>query len=109
MSGGHWDYANLNVGHIANELKSIVEYNDEHNDYSEKEPYNDYSVPDLERKYSKEIIVCFKKLIPFLELTDNILDRIDYYFSGDVGEEQFLKLCDNLFKNFKVKEYKIRK
>ena len=99
MSGGHFDYKQHNIDDIANEIEQMLErqgklipkddlYLDE--EYLKKFPEERYYIT-----YSKEIQEKMREGIKHLKISSIYAQRIDWYLSGDDGEETFLERLDN--------------
>lgn len=84
MSGGHLcDYAQYRINDIAGAVKRLIDSNDDKtlNDWGETKG----------RGYSTEVIEEFKEGLHFLKLAEIYTNRIDWLYSGDDGEDCFLR------------------
>lgn len=69
MSGGYFNYNNFYLEDIANQLKKILKYG--------------------KNRYSAKTLEYFKKAYKLLREAGSYVNRIDYFLSGDDGEENF--------------------
>lgn len=83
MSGGHFDYKQYSIDHIAETVKKVIEANNS----TEKD---EWGYP-IGRNYSNNVINELKKGLEILESAAIYANRIDWLLSGDDGEESFLK------------------
>lgn len=83
MSGGHFDYKQYSIDHIAETVKKVIETNNS----TEKD---EWGYP-IGRNYSDNVINELKKGLEILESAAIYANRIDWLLSGDDGEESFLK------------------
>lgn len=81
MSGGHFDYDQYRIGHIARAVSDLIVNNtdDRTDDYGDTRG----------RFYSAETIAEFRKGLAYLKLAEIYAQRIDWLVSGDDGEESF--------------------
>ena len=81
MSGGHFQYKQYELGHIADEIEQLILDNDseEVNEWGDKKGYG----------YSPETIAKFKIARMSLLLAQIYVQRIDWLVSGDDGEDSF--------------------
>lgn len=109
MSGGHWNYQNYILGNIASDIKEIIDYNDKNNDYKKNisddnnKIDNDWNKPDFERLYPKTVIDCMKSIYPLLKLADDAVYALDYYLSGDIGDERLIEITKKIKSMIKSK------
>lgn len=97
MSGGHFSYLQHHIGDIAESIQSELDkmgkeipredrWRDDQDDWYRKYP-EDKFYP----KYSKRTIKEFQKAIKHLKIAAIYAQRIDWFLSGDDGEETFHK------------------
>ena len=81
MSGGHFQYKQYELGHIADEIEQLILDNDseEVNEYGDIKGYG----------YSPETIAKFKVARVALLLAQIYVQRIDWLVSCDDGEDSF--------------------
>ena len=81
MSGGHFQYKQYELGHMADEIEQLILDNDskEVNEYGDIKGYG----------YSPETIEKFKIARMALLLAQIYVQRIDWLVSGDDGEDSF--------------------
>lgn len=87
MSGGHFDYMQYCIGHIAGEIEKLILKN---NDES-KNQWGDT----VGRFYSDETIARFKLAVRYLRLAQIYAHRVDWLVSGDDSEECFHRRLDD--------------
>ena len=95
MSGGAFDYIQYRLSDVAESIRSEIDNN-------EKQPYP-YTVSQWEKdanddffkqggkRYNDETIKEFEKGLEYIRLASIYIQRIDWLFSGDDGEETFHK------------------
>ena len=101
MSGGHFDYKQYEIGHIAESIQSVIEKNgrkkteeelkNERWGYTEPDYYKKYPEELYHFKHSDEIIEKFKEAVDILRKAEVYAQRIDWYLSGDDGDETFIR------------------
>ena len=81
MSGGHFNYKQYEIDHIADEVEQLIIDNDsdELDDWGDRKGCH----------FSEETIVEFKKGLEFLRQAAIYTQRIDWLVSGDDGEDSF--------------------
>lgn len=88
MSGGNFNYDQHKINNIADEIENILEKQGQ----EKQDSYYTYS--DGISKFpvfNQEIQDKFKEAIYFLRKAAIYAERIDFFLSGDDGEESFLK------------------
>ena len=93
MSGGHFDYAQYKIGHIAADVEQLIINNDDET----KDQYGDTKG----NRFSKETIEEFKRAFDLLRQAEVYTQRIDWLVSGDDGEESFHKRLAHDLRNAK--------
>lgn len=81
MSGGHFNdsgYVYYKISQFADELENELE---------EKKYF---------AEYEPEVLKIMKEALPSIRRTAKMMKEIDYYFSGDTGEESFLRRIKEL-------------
>lgn len=99
MSGGHWEYLQYRFTDVVEDINKIVERNgkektkEELNNESWRSSdwYEKYPEDKFHYKYSDEVIEEFKKGAEIIAKAQVYMQRIDWLFSGDDGEDSFLK------------------
>lgn len=88
MSGGHFNYDQHKIHNIADEIENILEKQGQ----EKQDSYYTYS-DGVSRfpVFNKEIQDKFKEAIYHLRKAAIYTERIDFFLSGDDGEESFLK------------------
>jgi len=86
MSGGHFQYKQYELGHMADEIEQLILDNDSEkvNEYGDIKGYG----------YSPETIEKFKLACMTLLLAQIYVQRIDWLVSGDDGEDSFHRRLD---------------
>ena len=86
MSGGHFQYKQYELGHMADEIEQLILDNDseEVNEYGDTKGYG----------YSPETIAKFKLARMTILLAQMYVQRIDWLVSGDDGEDSFHSRLD---------------
>lgn len=99
MSGGYFDYKQYQINDLIDEMEHIVQ-NCDMEPALDKNGYNTCDnnslkpyVKDTER-FKKEVI----KVKKYLELSKIYVQRIDWFLSGDDGEDTFYKRLDDEMK-----------
>ena len=82
MSGGYFDYNQYRIGYIADSIESIIR----NNNSTETDEWGDL----ISRQVPEELIPHFKDALYYLQIAQIYAQRIDWYLSGDDGEQSFL-------------------
>ena len=91
MSGGYFDYKDHYINDIADKIQRLIDTN-------EDETLNRWG--DQNGRFLKpETIARFQEAVLVLHIAAVAVHRIDWYISGDDGEETFSKLWDEEIKN----------
>ena len=83
MSGGHFQYKQNEIGHIADEIETIVE----NNDSTERDRYGD----SIGWGYEPEVIAEFRNAVRALRIAQVYAQRVDWLVSCDDGPESFIR------------------
>jgi hypothetical protein len=95
MSGGHFNYDQFRIGDIADEIQEELD-----NQGKKKEGEDLWGTRDYYEKYPEEkfypvhpddVQQKFKEAVRALRMAKIYTHRIDWYLSGDDGEESFIK------------------
>ena len=93
MSGGHFDYNQFKLGHIADVIESEILNSGkeipEDERWADKDWYNKYPKEGYYPKYTEETIRQFTEAIRLLRLAEIYTHRVDWLLSGDDGEDSF--------------------
>ena len=93
MSGGRFDYDQYKIGYISEAIEKEIENN------GKKKDRKDFSFEDdYYPEYKPETIERFKEAIKYLKIAQVYAHRIDWFLSGDDGEESFHKRIIVIFK-----------
>ena len=80
MSGGHFgDYDYYKVAQFADELEVAIDNNNKVDEYGDK------------HNYDPDVIDYLEAQIPKMRKMAEIMRHIDYLYSGDHGDDYFLK------------------
>lgn len=86
MSGGRFGYDQYKIGYIAEIIEREIE-----NSGKKKDNKNFSFDDDYYPEYKPETIDRFKEAIEYLKIAQIYAHRIDWFLSGDDGEESFHK------------------
>lgn len=91
MSGGHFDYHQYKISNIADEIESHIEK-------CERKEKKEWGYHDNDGNYvqniyeeKEEILNEFREAVKALRRAFVYAHEIDWYLSGDTGEESFLE------------------
>lgn len=98
MSGGAFEYNQYKMGHIADEIESLIKKNGRKKSREELKDeawrdadwYEKYPEDLYHNKYPEEVIAEFKKAVKILRKAEIYAHEIDWLISGDTGKESFL-------------------
>ena len=82
MSGGFFDYNQYRIGYIADSIESIIR----NNNSTETDEWGDL----ISKQVPEELIPHFRDALYHLQMAQIYTHRIDWYLSGDDGEQSFL-------------------
>jgi hypothetical protein len=103
MSGGHFEYAQYKIFEIIDSIERILNKQGKERDKDElwysDEHYEKYPEDRYFETYPKEIAEKFEDGLKALKIAHVYAQRIDWYLSGDDGEESFLKRLEEELKN----------
>ncbi len=95
MSGGSFDYQQFHISNIAdsieNELRLQGTEKDKRELYCSEEYYEKFPEEKLYYTYPVEIQEKFKEAVLALRKAAVYAQRVDWFLSGDDGEESFIK------------------
>lgn len=95
MSGGHFDYSQYHINTIADSIESKLDRQGKEKPRDELWNNGDYYKQYPEEKfyhtYSKEVQDEMKNAIMVLRKAAIYAQRVDWFLSGDDGEESFLE------------------
>lgn len=87
MSGGHFDYDDFKIKQIGEELEIIAETNEK---LKEQEiPEDNYSMKAFYSRIPEDIIEDIKFSGKLLKIMGDVVHEIDYYLSGDTGDDSY--------------------
>ena len=103
MSGGHFEYRQHHIGDIADEIERELNKQGKQKSKGElwnnDEFYKKYPEEMHHGTFSPEIQAEFKNAINALKIAEIYAQRIDWFLSGDDGEESFLERLSVELKN----------
>jgi len=79
MSGGSFDYNCFRISQFAEELKNRIDENDHEDEYG------------YASRFNKETIEKLNQCQRIIELAGQLAHDIEWLYSGDIGEDTFLK------------------
>jgi hypothetical protein len=99
MSGGAFNYDQYKIGYIADEIEQEIlnsgreKTKKELDEEKWRDPdwYEKYPEDKFHYKYPDEVIQVFKDAVRALRVAQIYAHRVDWYLSGDDGEESFLE------------------
>ena len=98
MSGGHFDYKQYNIRNIADEISEALERQGKERHkrdmYGSIDYYNDNPEEKFYETYSPEVQSRMKDAVSVIRKAYVYVNRIDWYLSGDDGEDSFLSRLD---------------
>ena len=89
MSGGHFNgngYIYYQVNQFADELENDIENNNKPDEYGYAPAFNE------------EVISYLKSKLPEIRKMSEIMRAMDYLYSGDHGEDSFLRVVQEIEK-----------
>jgi hypothetical protein len=106
MSGGAFDYNQYKIGYIADQIEETVIKNgvektpEELKNEGWRDPdwYKKYPEDKFHYKYPDEVIEKMKEAVKALKIAQVYAQRVDWLFSGDDGEESFLRRLEEELK-----------
>ena len=103
MSGGHFDYKQNQIDWIIEgieeHLESMGKEREDVNDPYRREYYSKYPEERTYHVESEEVQERMRHAIRALKIAKVYAQRVDWYLSGDDGEENFLKRLDEELDN----------
>ena len=91
MSGGHFgDYDYFKVYQFADELEVDIDNNGKPDEYGWKS------------NHDPEVIDCLQAQLPKLRKMAEIMRHIDYLYSGDHGDDYFLKYVNEVEEKYAI-------
>jgi len=104
MSGGHFEYNQHKIYEIAESIQSILDKQGKEipkeDQWGSQDWYNKYPEDQFHPTYSEETQKEFKKAVELLKMAYIYAQRIDWFLSGDDGEDTFhQRLKEELTKN----------
>ena len=93
MSGGHFDYNQHKINDIAESIQSEIDKQglEKTDDWHDEEWYKKYPEDRFNPTYSEKTNLIFKQAVKTLKEAYVYAQRIDWFLSGDDGEETFHK------------------
>ncbi len=98
MSGGRFDYKQDNIRNIADEISEVLERQGKERDKRDMYGPADYYDNNPEEKfyetYSPEVQSRMREAVSVIRKAYVYVNRIDWFLSGDDGEDSFLRILD---------------
>lgn len=95
MSGGHFDYKQYHINEIIDTIERDLNIQGRTKPkdelYCDEEFYKRYPEEKVYRTYPKEVEDKLKEAVKALKIASIYVQRVDWFLSGDDGEESFLK------------------
>jgi hypothetical protein len=110
MSGGRFDYQQYNINDIADSIERELNRQGKPKDGEDlgwnKEYYETYPEELFYPTYPEEISKKFEEAVKILKTASIYTQRIDWYLSGDDGEESFLRRLEEELKELEDEQNK---
>lgn len=106
MSGGHFDYDQYKIGYMADSIEKEIRLNgkkkerDEFQSWEDEEYIKRWPETEYHRKYEERTIKRFKEAIRYLRMAEIYAHRVDWFLSGDDGEESFHRRLEEELKRY---------
>lgn len=98
MSGGRFDYKQYNIRNIADEISEVLERQGKERDkrdmYGHADYYDNNPEERLYETYSPEVQSRMREAVSVIRKAYVYAQRIDWFLSGDDGEDSFLRQLD---------------
>jgi len=101
MSGGAFEYNQYKIGYIADQIQQEIERSGREKtpeeikeEWRNDEWYERYPEDRFHTKYSDEVIEKMEEAVKVLKIAQVYAQRVDWFLSGDDGEESFLSRLD---------------
>jgi len=95
MSGGHFNYQQYQIAdiadHIERELNQQGKLKDKDELYMDDDHYNKYPEEKFYYTYPEEVQEKLREAVKQLKIAAVYAHRVDWFLSGDDGEESFLE------------------
>lgn len=95
MSGGFYNYKQFQLRELWQEMQDQLDRQGKEKTteelYLSKEYYDEYPEDKLHPKFSEGIQEVLKEAIKYLKVAEVYTQRLDWFFSGDDGEQTFLE------------------
>ena len=105
MSGGAFEYKQFWISQIAEDIKQHLEnqgkLREDVDDPYRKEFYDEYPEDKYEPTESEEVQEKMREAVKALKVAHIYAQRVDWYLSGDDGEESFLSRLEQELKDVK--------
>lgn len=98
MSGGNWDYMQYQFTRVINDITDAIEKNGKKREDRDFEWQSEYYF-----EYSEETIKKFKEARLSIAEAQEHIQRLDWLFSDDDGEDSYLKRLDDNLKEIREK------
>ena len=102
MSGGAFDYKNFHINEIAEDIQKQLDRQGKERDkyelYMQDEFYEKYPEEKIYPTFDSRVQHEMKNAVKLLKLASIYAHRVDYFLSGDDGEENFLERLNSEIK-----------
>lgn len=94
MSGGHFDYNCFRIYEFAEDLQREIDQNDDKTIDSWGNAVG--------FEFSKETIERLQTVQKIIEIAGNLAKETEWLYSGDHGEETYIRLIDEILEDFEI-------
>jgi hypothetical protein len=107
MSGGHFEYKQYYIEEIADEIQFQLDkqgtLKSKEDLWMQKEYYEEYPDQKYFLIYPTEVQDRMRQAVYYLRIAKVYAHRVDWYLSGDDGEESFISRLENELSNLTSK------
>lgn len=94
MSGGHFDYNCFRISEFAEDLQREIDQNDDKT--------TDSWGNAVGFEFSKETIEKLQTVQKIIETAGNLAKETEWLYSGDLGEETYIRIVDEILEDFEI-------
>lgn len=95
MGGGHFEYNCFRISQFAEDLQHAIDVN------SSNEQIDDFGTLLLGRHFGDDVLVALKESQAIIEKAGVLAKEIEWLYSGDHGEDSFLRLVQPILRRGK--------
>lgn len=108
MSGGHWDYIQYRLTEVIENITDDIRNNGKKKDiksldFYERKWIEEYPEEAYHYKYPDEVIEKFKEARLCIAEAQEHIQRLDWLFSGDDGDDSYLERLESGLKEIREK------